>query len=184
MDKKTPSGNTFLNPESILKRVGLSAGHKVADLGCGGGYFILQAARMVGDNGLAYGVDVLKEVLSSVASKARMFGLSNVKTVWADVEVYGGAKEIKNESIDAVLLIQLFSQTTKHSDIFKEVLRITKAGGVVLVVDWKNCKLGFSPKEEDCPSSVEIKEKASQAGFTFQEEFKAGPYHNGLIFKK
>ena len=29
-----------------------------------------------------------------------------------------------------------------------------------------------------------IKEKASQAGFTFQEEFKAGPYHNGLIFKK
>ena len=36
----------FVDPEKLLMKAGLSTGMKVADLGCGGGFFTLPAARM------------------------------------------------------------------------------------------------------------------------------------------
>lgn len=184
MTKKIPSGTAFLNAEAILKKVGVSAGNTVVDLGCGGGYFVLEAARLVGDEGVVFGVDVLKGALSAVGSKAILYGLANVKTVWADAEVYGGARRVRDSSADVVLLIQLLCQSKKHHNIFKETSRMVKQGGAVVVIDWKSQTLEFAPRKEECVAAATVKQVAQSAGLTFQEEFIASPYHYGLIFKK
>ena len=63
---KVPGGNELINSEWLLKeKAGLSFGMKVGDFGCGGGgYFALQAARLVGDHGQVFAVDILKSVLN------------------------------------------------------------------------------------------------------------------------
>ena len=185
MPQKVPSGNVFLSPGKILNAVGVNPGDKIADLGCGGaGYFVLQAARMIGDKGVVYGVDVLKSALSGLESKAKLEGLSNIVSVWSNAEIYGGAKAIKNGSLDLVLLTQLLFQSKKHKEIFRETARILKSKGKAVVVDWKKCDLSFGPKPEQCVTVDQVKEVAQDTGFKFIDEFEPGVYHYGLIFEK
>lgn len=184
MPSNEPSGHTFLNPGYILKKAGLISGQWVADLGCGGGYFVLPAARIVGDDGRVYGVDVLKTALSSVGSKARLFGLTNIHLVWANVEIFGGSKGIHDESIDMVLLTQLLSQSKKQEGVFKEADRILKKGGQLVVIDWKSDKLPFSPHKEKYVAVDEVKTLAGDNYLKFEREIKVGAYHFCLLFKK
>lgn len=184
MPVATTSGSTFLHPENILAKAGLVAGKTVADLGCGGGYFVLAAARIVGDQGLVYGVDILKDALSSVESKAMTFGLSNIKTVWSNVEIFGGARDIKDNSVDYVVLAQLLSQSKNHKAIFKEVLRILKTGGTLIVVDWHKNNLKLGPTNEERITVEQAQAIAVANNFILKREIEAGPYHYGLIFEK
>jgi len=178
------SGHSFLNPEHILKKTGLISGQWVADLGCGGGYFVLPAARIVGDDGRVYGVDILKTALSSVGSKARLFGLTNIHLVWANVEIFGSSKGIHDESIDVVSLTQLLSQSKKQKDIFKEANRILKKGGQLVVIDWNSDRLPFSPHKEEYVTVEEVKMLARDNYLKFEREIKVSVYHFCLLFKK
>lgn len=178
------SEESYLNPDQLLRQVGVKAGDAVADLGCGGGYFVLAAGRLVGSKGTAYGVDVLKTALSSVESKAKLFGLTNVKTVWADVEQYGAAKQLTQHSIDVVLLVQLLSQSTRHSEIFREVDRICTKAGMLVVVDWMSDALAFSPSRQRHVLAEAVRQEAERAGFRFVRQLNAGRYHYALVFKR
>ena len=83
-------GNELLDPMEILGRLGVTTGSIVADLGCGGaGHFVIPAAKLVGHKTNVYAVDIQKIVLASVASIGRLEGISNIKTVWSDIERLG-----------------------------------------------------------------------------------------------
>lgn len=182
---KVPSGNVFLNPEKILNIAELKLADTVADLGCGGaGYFILQAAKIIGPKGTAYGVDVLRSALSGLMSRAKLEGLNNVTPIWSNVEIYNGAKQIKNGSLDMALLINLLYQSKKHYEIFRETYRMLKKGGKVVVVDWRVSKAGFGPKKDEFVDLEQIKTTTSDIGFKLTKTFVAGEYHFGLIFEK
>lgn len=185
MAVRTTSSTIFLNPKKILKIAELGLGQKFADLGCGGGgYFVLEAARMVGDKGVAYGVDVLKTALSGLISKVKMDGLTNVKLVWSDLEIYGGAQDIKNGTLDKALLSQLLYQSKDHLNIFRETARMLKKGGWAIVVDWRRSNLRFSPAPQTCVPPERVIEVASRTGFKHIKSFEASPYHYGLIFER
>jgi ubiquinone/menaquinone biosynthesis C-methylase UbiE len=177
-------GNKLLNARKILKKVPLEQNMVVADLGCGGAaHFTLPAAKMVGDKGKVFAVDVLKFVLDSVQSWAKMEGITNIKTIWADLEIFGSTY-IKSLSLEAVLLINILFQSRKHLNIFKEAVRILKPGGKLLVIDWKLTQIPFGPPPEIRVKKEEVKAIAHQLGLEKINEFSAGTYHFGLIFQK
>lgn len=185
MNHKQPAGHTFLHPENILKEVGLSIGNTVADFGCGGGYFVIPAAQIIGNKGIAYGVDVLKNALSSLDVKSRMFGLTNVKPVWANVEIYGASRGIHDNTLDMVFLVQIMSQSKKRKEIFKEVDRVLKHdGGKIMVIDWKSDKLSFGPDSAAMAKPEEIKEIAKSYGLILDKKFEPSDYHFGLVFRR
>lgn len=182
---KVASGNEFLNPQKILHEVGLTYGHRVADLGCGGaGYFVLQASKIVGDRGIVYGVDVLKHALSGLKSKLELEGTRNVILVWSNLEIYGAAKQIKDGSLDIAFLINTLFQSKSKGAIIKEATRIISPGGKLLVIDWKTGGLTFGPNEKDLVSPREIQQHAETNGLTLEKAFDPGQYHFGLLFKK
>jgi ubiquinone/menaquinone biosynthesis C-methylase UbiE len=175
----------FLDPKYILTRVGLRLGQRVVDLGCGGGYFVLEAAREIGDDGISFGVDILQSALSAVASRARLYGLYNVRTVWSNAEVHGGAAQIIDQSIDLILMVQLLSQSQKHQEIFKEANRLAKQDGRIVIVDWRpEHGYRFGPLSKNCVTEAQVTSVASQHGWKSAERFEAGPYHYGLIFQR
>ncbi|MBU0613159.1 class I SAM-dependent methyltransferase [Patescibacteria group bacterium] len=184
MDKKTAGGNELLNPETILNQAGVGYGNIVGDLGCGGmGYFTLQAAKAVGDKGQVYAVDVVKTVLQSVETKAKLDGLTNIKTIWSDLEVPGATK-INEASLDFALLINVLFQTQKHEEMIKESVRLLKRGGKLVVVDWKKNDTPFGPKTEARVLKEKVQEIAEKLGCVLERSLETGPYHYWLEFIK
>lgn len=174
----------LLDAGQLLKDVlEVKSGDVVADLGAGGGLFLMQAARMVGDLGQVYAVDVVKGVLSDIESKARLSGLHNIKTVWSNLEMVGAAK-IKDESLDSAVLVNVLHQSKKHYEILAEASRLLKNGGKLLVIDWANNNLTFGPPKDQLVESSEIVNQCQQLDLNLIKLFKAGPYHFGLLFGK
>ncbi len=161
----------------------IKKGDMVGDLGAGGGLFLLQAARLVGDQGQVYAVDVVKNILSELDSKARLSGLNNIKTVWSNLEIIGATK-INSETLDSAILVNILYQSEKHFEIMSEATRLLKVNGKLLIIDWAENDLSFGPAKERLAKPEELMNIASQLNLELLQQFKAGPYHFGLIFVK
>ncbi|MFH0952399.1 MAG: methyltransferase domain-containing protein [Patescibacteria group bacterium] len=183
---KAPSGTELLNPAELLERLDLTAGMRVADLGCGGaGYFTIQAAKMVTDEGLVYAVDIYKLALSALYSKAATLGVNHIiHCVWSNLEVIGGAKKITSGSLDAAILNNVLHQTKFQLEVLMESARMLKTGGRLLILDWRTGGHAFGPKPNEVISLATVKKLAAKADLAEFDSFEAGVYHWGLIVAK
>lgn len=181
METKLSRGG-FLRPETIIEETGIKKGMKIADFGCGAGYFSIPMAKIVEEKGKIYALDILKTALESVKSKAKLEGLLNVIDIRSNLEVLGGSK-LKDESVDLALLANILFQSSKKADIVKEVKRILKKHGRMVVIEWKE-KQPMGPPEKLIASKGLVQDLAKSGGFKFKKEFPAGRNHWGMIFTK
>lgn len=177
-------GGQFLTPKEIIDKAGLIEGMKVADFGCGNlGYFIIPAAKIIGKTGTAYAVDILKTVLESVRSRAKLEGLTNLETVWANLEDPVSIK-ISAGSLDVVFLKNVLFQNKKHKEIIAAAVKLLKKGGKLLIVDWKKIGIPFGPPVEIRVDKENIKALANALNLKLIEETEFGEYFWGLIYEK
>ena len=175
----------IINIPDILRRAGLRPGQNVADLGAGReGRFALAAGKVVGDDGKVWAVDVIKDLLPGIATKATMLGINNLKTVWSNLEVYGAAKEIPDNSLDVAILATMLYQSKNHKAILKETLRMLKDGGKLVIVDWITKETPIGPPLEIRVSPDNIKSLAQEYNLLELDGFPTGKMHYCLIYQK
>lgn len=173
----------FINPEAVISQLQIKEGMKIADLGCGHGYFSLPLAKMVGNTGKVYAVDILQDSLDNVRSKAQLEGLNNIETLRGNLEKENGSGLPKIEC-DFVVLANILYQSQKKEEIIKEALRVLKVQGRLVIIDWRSDDLTIGPQEGWRINEDEIKEIAKRNGALFLQNFQTGNFHYGLIFVK
>lgn len=178
------SGTALIDPYKIFERISLSAGQRVADLGCGRtGHFVFPAAKKVTDKGVIYAVDVVKNILESIKSTARSEGLDNVQTIWSDIEL-PGKTPIPDGSLDVCFYVNVLFQLKNKEGALKEGARMLKKGGYLVVVDWAK-KLGtLGPSAELMVNPDAIVNLAAAQNLKFIDQMFPGDYHFSLIFEK
>jgi ubiquinone/menaquinone biosynthesis C-methylase UbiE len=118
----------FDNPDKTLTEAGIQRGHQVLEVGCGPGYFTIPAAKMVGETGCIYAIDIVPRAIETVVRKLRKSGLKNVKATVADVSVTG----LESSSIDIVLLFGVIHRLSLNQ-VLPEMHRVLKPEGVIAV---------------------------------------------------
>ncbi len=167
----------FVDPKEIIEDLPLKDKMTVVDFGCGAGAWIISLADKI-EEGIFYAVDILEEPLSILRGRAKHEGLKNIKTVKADVEK---GVDIRDESADLVLMTNFLFQVEDKEKVFTEAKRILKNEGLLLVMDWlPESKIGPGSKV----SPKEVEKIAQNIDFEKKEEFQAGMYHYGFIYKK
>lgn len=170
----------FLNPEKILKELKLSPNMVAADFGSGSGGWAIPLAKKLED-GKVYAIDILREPLSALKSKANAEKIYNIVTLLGDVESEKGSKLLSN-SCDLVLMTNLLFEVDDKKKVLEEGKRVLKDGGKILIVDWKKDN-PLTPRIEWI-SIEKVKEIAKELNFKIEKEFEAGLYHWGLILIK
>jgi ubiquinone/menaquinone biosynthesis C-methylase UbiE len=171
----------LMDPEEIIKKLDIKSGMIVADFGCGAGYFTIPIAKLVKNSGKVFAVDVLKSALESVISKAKLFGLLNIETLRANVEIVGGSK-IQDSSVDLVILANLLFQCNDYDSVINEAKRITKGNGRVVIIDWIPDKISLGPKFEHCLSEEDVKKLSIRNGLKIIKRLNTNSKHYGMIF--
>lgn len=178
------SGVNLIDPRKIFEKISLVEGMRVADLGCGRtGHFVFPAAKAVGDTGIVYAVDIMKDILENIKSRAKSEGFGNVRAVWADIEK-PGAVPIPEKSLDVCFFINTLFQLKDREAAIEEAGRLLKAGGFLAIVDWVK-KIGpLGPAPEQMTEPDKIVEIVARHGARIIEKCEAGDYHYCLILKK
>jgi SAM-dependent methyltransferase len=96
----------FRNLQRLLKAAGLKPGQKVLEVGCGPGFFTIPAAKIVGEEGFVYAVDV------HILTNASDIGLPD-------------------RSIDLAFLFGLRYIAGGLENVIAEIYCILKPGGVL-----------------------------------------------------
>lgn len=168
----------------ILGRMGIDERQKVAELGCGNfGFFVFPLARLVGKQGKVYAVDILKPTLEEIGREAKKENLTQVATVWSNLEIFK-ATAIESSSLDRALLVNVLHQSDKRTEILREAIRLLKRGGRLLVVEWSSADLPLGPPADKRIRREALIAAAPKLGLSLKDSFEAGPCHFGLIFIK
>ncbi len=174
-------GNQLIDPSLLFEKAQLQSGMRVADFGCGRtGHLVFPAAHIVGEKGIVYAVDILKDVLDAIAKRMKADGVLNVHTVWSDVERIG-ATTIPQQSVDVVFLVNALGAMTDHGSVLGEAKRLLKQKGRLVLVDWLKQGLSFGPKPAQYVNFSLCIDEAKIHGFVLQEQFPVGKYHHGVV---
>ncbi len=171
----------FMNPDTIVDNLNIKSGSVVADFGCGAGYFSIPLAKKVSNGGKVYAIDVLKDPLEAVLSKAKLYGLRNIEIIRANVETVGGTK-LNDRSVDVVILANILFQCNDYNSVLSEAKRVLKDSGEIVIIDWIPEKIKMGPKFEHCLSKNDVKKLAIRNSFKFAREINAGDRHYGMVF--
>jgi ubiquinone/menaquinone biosynthesis C-methylase UbiE len=170
----------FLSPQEFINSLNLKNDLMAADFGCGSGGFAIPLAKKL-QKGFVWALDIQEEPLSALKGNAKLEGVSNIKTILCDLEEPKGSG-LADQTMDLVLIINLFFQTKNKLAVLKEAKRVLKPKGRVIIVDWKP-DAPFGP-DRGRVGPEEIEKLAKKIDFKKIKEIRAGSYHWALIFEK
>jgi SAM-dependent methyltransferase len=156
------------NPVAVAE---LGRGDVVLDLGAGAGIDLILAARRVGPTGRVIGVDMTAAMIAKARANLEAAGLTNA-------EVREGIIEdlpVKSDSVDWVISNCVINLSPEKSRVFREIARVLKPGGRMLVSDIV---------AQDLPDDIRHDRAlftSCVAGAIGEEEYLAGLAAAGLI---
>ncbi len=122
------------NSRMVIELAKVKAGDRVLDVGCGTGSLTLTAKSYAGPSGQVYGIDAAPEMIEAAKNKAMQAGAA-VNFEVGLIE----ALDFPEASFDVVisrLAIHHLPEDLKERG-FAEMLRVLKAGGQLLIADFK-----------------------------------------------
>jgi ubiquinone/menaquinone biosynthesis C-methylase UbiE len=115
----------------------LEQGMTVVDYGCGPGRYTTRFARLVGNKGMVYAIDLQDLALEYVIRQMQKQGLNNIPPVLAK----GYRTNLPDHSADRIFMLDMIFSVKEPSELLAEVHRICRPDGKLIVDD------GHQPRE-------------------------------------
>jgi len=153
------------NASGFLAEVGVIKGQSVLDFGCGSGTYTIPAAKLLGESGRVYALDVSRKALDRMEEKAKREGLRNIVRIDAS-----GEEDIplEAETLDLMLVIDVLQEIDNKEALLDEAHRTLKIGGVITVYPMHM-------------ATEEVEELVTSRGFDLEDRKFQGRI---LIFRK
>ena len=116
--------------EALVTSLGIAPPLRVLDLGCGDGTTAVPLARMGAE---VIGIDIARNLVAAGNHRAAQAGLSNLKFQEGDACSLEG---VADHSFDLTISVFGAMFAPKPFDVAKEMVRVTKPGGRIVMGNW------------------------------------------------
>ncbi len=128
---ENPYMRAFAGSGTLLDRMGLAAGMRLVDFGCGPGRLTIPAAHRLGSGGSVVALDIQPEMLREVEERVSASGLTNVHTILSAA----GHGQLERDSFDRALLVAVLGEIPQQESALREIHDALKPGGVLSVTE-------------------------------------------------
>jgi ubiquinone/menaquinone biosynthesis C-methylase UbiE len=112
-----------------LVDAGLDQGQVVLDYGCGIGSYTLPAARIVGESGMVYALDIHPLAIQTVEKRAGEEQIPNIRTIHS-----GKDTGLADDSVDVILLYDVIHGIQNKQALLQELHRVLRPDGHLSVI--------------------------------------------------
>ncbi len=112
-----PDRDAKLQIDRVMDILNIQWGKTVADIGAGGGWFTVRAARRVGKNGVVYGEDINSSAVSAIEKRAAKEHLPQVHAVLGVAD----DPKLPPASVNAVLLLKVYHEIDRPMDFMRHL---------------------------------------------------------------
>jgi ubiquinone/menaquinone biosynthesis C-methylase UbiE len=104
---------------------------KILDVGCGGGASLARFLQLEFSPNNLYGIDIIKERIDEVRRK-----FPNINLICDDASSLPFDSNMFDLTMESTMFVQITDEVLSKK-ISEEMLRVTKLGGYILIVDWR-----------------------------------------------
>ena len=150
------------------------------DIGCGDGFFAIPAARLVGERGRVYALDVDSEAVDRLRRRAKKEGLTNLS-----LKVGQAEETVLCEACADIVFVGINLHDFRNpSKVLMNAKRMLKLTGRLIDLDWKKQPMEMGPPLEIRFSDKKAASLIKAAGFIIEAVKESGPYHYLIVAKQ
>lgn len=153
-------------PAEVFEGLGVRPGHRVADIGCGYGYFTFKLAARIGTEGKVFAVDTDLSAIERVRQRKEREKLTQVEPIVGDA-----ADPHLPDNLDSVLIVDSYHEFRDYERMMESVFRSLKPGGRLVIIDGEEST--GRPRTEyhrlhRIPDEI-VRQEMKERGFAFVE---------------
>jgi cyclopropane fatty-acyl-phospholipid synthase-like methyltransferase len=126
-----PGREDKLQINRVMDILHITPGKAVADIGAGGGWFTVRAARRVGESGKVYGEDINPAAVKAIKQRAEKEHLPQVHAVLGTTD----DPKLPAKSVDAVLMLKVYHEIGKPLDFLAKLKPALAPGARIGIID-------------------------------------------------
>jgi ubiquinone/menaquinone biosynthesis C-methylase UbiE len=128
---ETPGRDKRLQIDRVMDLLNIKPGSTVADIGAGGGWFSVRAARRVGPNGRVIAEDINPKAIASIRQRAQREHLSNIVTLLGTPD----DPKLAPDSLDAALMLKVYHEIAHPRLVLANLRAAMKPGARFGIID-------------------------------------------------
>ena len=157
----SPDRESWADSATVLSHLGIASDARIADIGCGPGYFTVRLARAAG-LGVVYALDVDEDMLELCRQSVSAAGLENVRVRRCGEYDFG----LNEFSLDLVFLSCVIHHADEQVRFLAAARRLLKASGRCAMLEWVERESDFGPPLERRIGHERLIALASSAGYS------------------
>jgi len=162
----------------MLTNLGLKRGMAICDMGCGNGFYALQIAKMTGDGGHVYAVDIQPEMLKLLNQRADEQGVRNVSPILGTLT----DPRLPKGKIDLILLVDVYHEFSHPEPMLAAIRDALSPDGLCALVEFRAEDPNVPIKPEHKMTKEQIMKEWPANGFKLVKEFDGLPWQHLMFF--
>jgi ubiquinone/menaquinone biosynthesis C-methylase UbiE len=164
----------------LLQALDVKPGQVVCDIGCGNGFYTLQLAKRVGEQGRVLAVDIQSEMLHLLSERAKEAQINNIELI------QGTAIDPKLPSgvVDLILLVDVYHEFSHPEQMLKAMRKALKPNGRIALVEFRLEDRTVPIKLLHKMSKQQILKEFPPNGYKLVEQFDKLPWQHLMFFER
>ena len=167
-------------PDLLMEALELKPGMKVADIGCGSGYYTRRIAKAVGSQGMVYGVDIQKEMLAILH---RNMGANNLTNYQAILNT-STASKLPKDTIDLAIFVDVYHEFDHPYEMMQSICASLKKGGRIVLVEYRMEDPKVPIKLLHKMTEAQVKKEMTVQPLKYVKTVPHLPWQHVIIFEK
>lgn len=164
----------------LLTNLGLKTGMTVCDMGCGNGYYSLKIAKLIGEKGKVYAVDVQPEMLEFLLKRAKEEQVDNVVAVQGKFH----DPQLPPDSQDLILVVDVYHEFSHPEQMLAGMRNALKADGLIALAEYRAEDPEVPIKPLHKMTKKQIVKEYQANGLYLVKEFDRLPWQHLMFFGK
>jgi SAM-dependent methyltransferase len=164
----------------LLAALNLKTGDAVADIGCGSGYYTRRLAKVVGTNGVVFGVEIQQEMLDILTKKLATENIFNVKPVLGTIT----DPKLPRVGVDLILMVDVYHEFDHPFEMLEAMCQSLKPGGRIVFVEFRAEDLNVAIKRVHKMTEAQVRREMSAHPLDWVKTIGTLPQQHIIVFRK